>query len=207
LTLKNPKEIIQVVDANMVNMLNEGYTSMKWDDVTINSILSARYPKLRKEAEPDDSMRQLVVYITVYNEKKEILVYPRTGSEDRLHGLYSLGIGGHVDVTDGSYSDAHMNLYYDSCITDTIIREVKEEIAIDTKPANYFFGGLIKLSETPVDRVHIGFHFLLPVMNFEFEETDEIGSIKFVPREELYHMNLEGWSKAVLNSGVLNKIK
>ena len=205
--MKNPKEIIQVVDARMVSNLKEGYNMMKWDDITINSILSTRYPKLRKEAETDESIRQLVVYITVYNEKKEILVYPRTGSEDRLHGLYSLGIGGHVDVTDGNYSDAHMNLYYDSCITDTIMREVKEEIAIDTEPSNYFFGGIIKLSKTFVDIVHIGFHFLLPVIDFEFEETDEIGSVKFVPREELNNMNMEEWSKAVIQSGVLNKIK
>ncbi len=205
--MKNPKEMIQVVDSMMVDCLEEGYNRMKWDDTTINSIISARYPVLRKKAETDESMRQLIVYVTVYNENTEILAYPRTGSEDRLHGLYSIGIGGHVDAQDGTYSDGHMNLYYDSCITDTIIREVYEELAIKTRPQNYLFGGLIKLSQTPVDRVHIGFHFLLPVKNFEFVQTTEIGNILFVERDSLKNMNLESWSKCVEESGVLELLQ
>ena len=201
--MKNPKEIIQVVDTLYGDYFDEGYTHLKWDDADINDVLRHRFNKLRSEVETDFNYRQLVVYITVANRDKEILVYPRTGSEERLHELYSIGIGGHVDAQDGIH-DAHMNLYYDSCITDTLVREVQEEINVATKPQHYLFGGVIKLSKTDVDRVHLGFHFMLFVDNAAISR--EIKEFEYVPISRLQEYKLESWSKAVLGSGVLDKL-
>lgn len=200
--MKNPKEMIQVVDALYGDYFDEGYTSLKWNDRDINDTLAHRTNKLRRDVETDFNYRQLVVYVTVINRDKEILVYPRTGSEERLHQLYSIGIGGHVDAKDGI--DAHMNLYYDGCITDTLVREVKEEINVNTRPEHYLFGGIIKLSKTDVDRVHLGFHFLLFVDNAAISR--EIREFEYVSPVKLAEYKLESWSSCVINSGVLNKL-
>jgi len=201
--LKNPKEMIQVVDALYGDYFDEGYTHLKWDDKDINDVLKHRFNKLRSEVENDFNYRQLVVYVTVANREKEILVYPRTGTEARLHELYSIGIGGHVDAQDGIH-DAHMNLYYDGCITDTLVREVQEEINVTTRPEHYLFGGVIKLSKTDVDRVHLGFHFMLFVENAAISR--EIKEFEYASINKLQQYKLEPWSKEVLKSGVLNKL-
>jgi predicted NUDIX family phosphoesterase len=194
--------MIQVVDALYGDYFDEGYTSVKWDDRDINDLLRHRVSKLRSSVENDFNYRQLVVYVTVVNRDREILIYPRSGSEERLHNMYSIGIGGHVDAQDGV--DAHMNLYYDGCITDTLVREVKEEIGVNTRPEHYLFGGIIKLSKTDVDRVHIGFHFLLFVDNAAVSR--EIKEFEYVPPSNLSQYKLETWSLCVVDSGILDKL-
>ena len=55
----------------------------------------------RKEAEGDKRYKQLIPYVLVICDDK-ILRYRRGkgGQETRLHGLYSVGIGGHISEED-----------------------------------------------------------------------------------------------------------
>jgi hypothetical protein len=57
----------------------------------------------RSAAECDPSFKQLIPYVVVKrSDTGTIACYRRRGSEDRLHGLWSVGIGGHVDEGDRS---------------------------------------------------------------------------------------------------------
>src|SRR5215469_13101039 len=62
----------------------------------------------RSEAELDKRYKQLIPYVLVICDGK-ILRYRRGkgGQETRLHGLFSVGVGGHIsDVDDELFSNA-----------------------------------------------------------------------------------------------------
>src|SRR5205085_9016658 len=80
----------------------------------------------RSEAELDKRYKQLIPYVLVICNDK-ILRYRRGkgGQETRLHGLYSVGIGGHISEEDnGLFTNA---LGYQEGMR----RELMEEVAID----------------------------------------------------------------------------
>ena len=80
----------------------------------------------RSEAEHDKRYKQLIPYVLVICNDK-ILRYRRGkgGQETRLHGLYSIGIGGHILEEDhGLFSNA---LGYQEGMR----RELMEEVAIN----------------------------------------------------------------------------
>src|SRR5712664_282614 len=63
----------------------------------------------RSEAEQDKRYKQLIPYILLICDDK-ILRYRRGkgGQETRLHGLYSVGVGGHISEEDhGLFSNRH----------------------------------------------------------------------------------------------------
>ena len=51
----------------------------------------------RQEAEQNPNFKQIIPYVLVKDAQNKLAVYPRSGTENRLHSFYSLGIGGHVD--------------------------------------------------------------------------------------------------------------
>lgn len=74
----------------------------------------------RDLAENDPSFKQIIPYV-VFLRGREVFHYARSkgGGEKRLHGLRSLGVGGHVEETDGPIENA-----YDAGLS----RELSEEL-------------------------------------------------------------------------------
>lgn len=103
----------------------------------------------RSEAELDKRYKQLIPYVLVICKDK-ILRYRRGkgGGETRLHGLYSVGIGGHIAEEDNSLF-SHAVGY-----TDGMRRELKEEVDIDD--FNEAMVALINDDATEVGYVHFG---------------------------------------------------
>ena len=103
----------------------------------------------RSEAEQDKRYKQLIPYVLVICNDK-ILRYRRGrgGQETRLHGLYSVGIGGHISEEDhGLFSTG---LGY----REGMRRELMEEVAIeDEKEAAV---AVINDDSTEVGYVHFG---------------------------------------------------
>jgi predicted NUDIX family phosphoesterase len=103
----------------------------------------------RSEAEQDKRYKQLIPYVLIFCNDK-ILRYRRgkKGGETRLHGLYSIGIGGHISEEDnGLFSDGPG--YHEG-----MRRELMEEVAVeDAKEAAV---GLINDDSTEVGYVHFG---------------------------------------------------
>ena len=103
----------------------------------------------RSEAEQDKCYKQLIPYVLIICHDK-ILRYRRGkgGGETRLHGLYSVGIGGHISEEDhGLFSNAQG-------YQDGMRRELMEEVAIDeVKEATV---AVINDDSTEVGSVHFG---------------------------------------------------
>src|SRR5216117_202204 len=112
----------------------------------------------RSEAEQDKRYKQLIPYVLVLCNDK-ILRYRRGrgGQETRLHGLYSVGIGGHISEEDhGLFSSG-------PGYQEGMRRELMEEVAIeDEKEAAV---AVINDDSTDVGSVHFGVVHLMHVAN------------------------------------------
>jgi predicted NUDIX family phosphoesterase len=103
----------------------------------------------RSDAEQDKRYKQLIPYVLLFCNGR-ILRYRRGkgGQESRLHGLYSVGIGGHISEED------HGLFASDRGYRDGMRRELREEIAVDV--AQETVVAVINDDSTEVGAVHFG---------------------------------------------------
>ena len=108
----------------------------------------------RNLAETDYQFKQVIPYVVVRHQDRCLLIW-RTSkqTEARLHNLYSLGVGGHINNTD--IPTANSNL-----ILTGMRREFTEEIAVEGEESCDLVG-IINDDSTDVSRVHMGFVFVL----------------------------------------------
>jgi predicted NUDIX family phosphoesterase len=148
----------------------------------------------RSEAEHDKRYKQLIPYVLLICQDK-ILRYRRGrgGQETRLHGLYSVGIGGHIsEEDDGLFSD---NRGYQ----ESMRRELMEEVAIDAvnEPAL----AAINDDSTEVGFVHFGVVHLVRVPDESVAgRRSGIVSPEFIAMADAvkYASGYESWSRFCL---------
>jgi predicted NUDIX family phosphoesterase len=160
-------------------------------------VVSAQ-PKLvyinRSEAEQDKRYKQLIPYVLLICDGK-ILRYRRGkgGQESRLHGLYSVGIGGHISDEDHGLFSAGVGY------EEGMRRELMEEVAIEQVQAPAV--ALINDDSTEVGYVHFG---VVHVMHVPDESVagrrSGIVSPEFVPIAEAMKDTsiYESWSRFCL---------
>src|SRR5208282_2466277 len=110
----------------------------------------------RSDAEQDKRYKQLIPYVLMIHDDK-ILRYRRGkgGQETRLHGLYSVGVGGHISEEDHGLFSSRQG-YQES-----MRRELMEEVAIDAAHAPAV--AAINDDSTEVGYVHFGVVHLVRV--------------------------------------------
>ena len=147
----------------------------------------------RSAAEMDTRYKQLIPYVLVICNGK-ILRYRRGkgGGETRLHGLYSVGIGGHI-------SDEDSSLFSNVGYSDGMRREIMEEVAVEE--VNESTVAVINDDSTEVGQVHFG---VVHVMHVAKEDVvghrSGIVAPEFVPIADAVK-NLSGyetWSRLCL---------
>ena len=126
------------------------------------------------ELENDPSLLQWVTYCAVVH-CQEVFAYKRKGSEERLHDLWSIGVGGHVN---------------DETLNDAVLRELDEELHIEV--VHPVFLGCI---HDPVDRVgavHLGFAYVVEVYR-KPPSKEETSDFEWVT--DMGDKTWENWSK------------
>ncbi len=112
----------------------------------------------RSETEHDPRYKQLIPYVLILCNGK-ILRYQRGrgGQETRLHGLYSVGIGGHIaDEDHGLFSSP-------AGYRDGMRRELMEEVGLEV--AKEAAVAVINDDSTDVGKVHFGIVHVMHVPN------------------------------------------
>lgn len=148
----------------------------------------------RSEAELDKDHKQLIPYVLIICNGK-ILRYRRGkgGGEKRLHGLYSVGIGGHISEEDsGLFAEA-------SGYKEGMRRELMEEVAIDG--AKEVSVAVINDDSTEVGYVHFGVVHIMHVSNEDVAGRDSgILAPEFVTFDEAMKdpASYESWSRLCL---------
>ncbi|MEY2411033.1 MAG: hypothetical protein QOF48_3703 [Verrucomicrobiota bacterium] len=112
----------------------------------------------RSDAEKDRRYKQLIPYVLILCNDK-ILRYRRGkgGQETRLHGLYSVGVGGHISEEDNELFSARVGYH------EGMRRELVEEVAIEE--SNEAAVAVINDDSTEVGFVHFGVVHVMRVAN------------------------------------------
>ena len=142
----------------------------------------------RPEMETDPAYKQIIPYVLVTRGTEAFVMQRlKKGGEQRLHGLLSLGVGGHINPVDEAEGSA---------LTAGLRREVDEEVALE-RAASLTPLGVINNDRDEVGRVHLGFLFRLEAEGaVTVRETEKLSG-SFMPIAALPALRdkMEGWSQ------------
>ncbi|WP_448535517.1 NUDIX domain-containing protein [Pseudothermotoga sp.] len=145
----------------------------------------------RDIAENDETLRQLIPYVLMRQQGKFLLLRrTKKQQERRLHGKLSLGVGGHINLDDGSTPW--------QAFLKGMEREIHEEVNVEVLQLSYM--GLLNDTSSPVSRVHVGLVYLAEVNFLGLNEPDMF-DFWFMDLTEIEQRReeLEGWSKLALD--------
>ncbi|MDQ7859536.1 MAG: hypothetical protein QN174_10285 [Armatimonadota bacterium] len=152
----------------------------------------------RGDVEDDPTLKQIIPYLVVRSDGR-VMLFQRTraGGEGRLHGLYSIGVGGHVaraDVAGAADAVAH-----------GLQRELQEELSVGGEWSARLVG-VLNDDDNPVGQVHFGLVHVVDVPSgaVTIRETDRLTGRLAAPEEvaAVYPM-METWSQLVVDAGIL----
>lgn len=165
------------------------------------------YFRPRSEAEVDETTVQIIPYIVIQKDKK-YLVYKRarSGGENRLYDNYSIGLGGHINMSDlytAVSNPASPISGYKCCqelaFAAAMHRELKEEVLLEwpeevsLKPEL-----LIYDCSNQVGRVHLGVVMFLPTIEpINISKTEHsIIETSWRTKQEIQELrsSMENWS-------------
>lgn len=161
----------------------------------------------RGEMENDPSWKQLIPYCIFRHTGKdgEVRLFRYTrgrgGGEARLSQKMSIGVGGHISITDAENTGGDPSLGREAYL-EGMRRELAEEVRIETA-CTCHCAGLINDDETPVGQVHLGIVYLFDVEEpLVFPAEEGIADSGFAPVPELFRQfdRLESWSQISLRA-------
>jgi predicted NUDIX family phosphoesterase len=144
----------------------------------------------RPQAETDRSLKQIIPYLVLRDGDRIFLMKrTRAGGDRRLHDLYSIGVGGHLNPGDG-------------WILDGLRREWSEELEADFLP-DFELVGLLNDDTVEVGVHHLGVVYLADAGGrpVGVRETDKLsGSFESVEAVRAVYDRLETWSQLALDA-------
>lgn len=184
--------------------------------IDLNSIDSEAYallPRHIADNKSDSSVAlgklfpQILGYVQLVNEQGEILSYARKGKEKGLHGLRSIGVGGHVSheelVTAIYRSDNPTQLpKLTELIQLGLRRELLEEVGIDI--GTFMEANQLLVSDSNItSQVHVGLPMQLNVIEAGIIlEESEFLDARWITIEELKATEdiYEPWSQLIIQN-------
>lgn len=184
--------------------------------IDLNSIDSEAYallPRHIADNKSDSSVAlgklfpQILGYVQLVNEQGEILSYARKGKEKGLHGLRSIGVGGHVSheelVTAIYRSDNPTQLpKLTELIQLGLRRELLEEVGIDI--GTFMEANQLLVSDSNItSQVHVGLPMQLNVIEAAIIlEESEFLDARWITIEELKATVdiYEPWSQLIIQN-------
>jgi predicted NUDIX family phosphoesterase len=185
-------------------LLKQGFYPISTDQMSRLYGLSNYIFAERPDCETDAEHQQIVPYMVFRHCDPEhgshYLVYQRAkGGEDRLLGKHSLGVGGHVEVSDHKANEPIVPF---QTLLNGMWREIEEEILLGSPVKQVTFLGLVRDKETPVGKVHLGVVYLFDLTGRAVKSrTPELHNLHFVRysslRDETYQF--ERWSEMLFD--------
>ncbi len=149
----------------------------------------------RPEAEQDPAYKQIIPYVLM-TDGHRFLAYVRgvRAGEQRLVGLRSIGIGGHINPADDlPLFSADFREAYRAAVE----REVAEEVSVAAAHTERFVA-LLNDDSTDVGRVHLGIVHLWRLESPDVRKREQmITQLSFMTPAELRGVrdSLESWSR------------
>lgn len=156
----------------------------------------------RGPAETDPSLQQIIPYVVIIQDGK-LLLLQRTNkqTEARLHNLYSIGVGGHinpVDLDGDGVPDAEPDPFLGG-----LQRELNEELALSAPITEVHVLGLINDDTNDVGSVHLGVavEAVADGIDVDIRETEAMTG-RFVTLAEARELRdgMESWSQYLIDA-------
>lgn len=150
----------------------------------------------KQETENSEEFRQVIPYCIVCADHA-IMRYHRRGSEQRLRGQLSIGVGGHIEEGETFLGG--------------MIRELHEELLLEPHEYTYSPTGLfLNLHSSSVSYAHLGVVVMIDVgKDYKLKRTSEIADPEFWRITELLepknYIESEDWTKVCLDWIMENK--
>ena len=174
-------------------------TALKLSEKTLFDILQEAGGafRLRSQVESDRRWKQIIPYVLMWVPRENLVgCYARRGSEARLHGLESVGIGGHVIEADARGFEA--NPY--AAVRHGMMREISEEFEVFSEFSTPAFCGVINEEHSAVGEVHLGLVYRLQVTHPErVLPGQELGGFRWLSVQKAAARPLELWSRLALS--------
>jgi predicted NUDIX family phosphoesterase len=170
----------------------EGWTGVRHGDLAAELEVVARAGRFRRrgDAEEDPTHKQVIPYLVLRDGERWFLMRrTRGGGDARLHDLWSIGVGGHLNPGDRDVAGG-------------LRREWAEELVADFEPA-YAPVGLLNDDTTPVGAVHVGFVYVADAAGREvaIRETDKLeGTFATTDEVRAVRDAMETWSRIVFDA-------
>ena len=160
-----------------------GYVPLTENDWLVNMDSLEPVWIRRSLAEMDPTHRQWIPYVLLQRPDGALAAYPRQGGESRLHGLWSLGLGGHLNPEDappGHTDTVGWSPFWRTTVIAGFRRELAEEYP-GTEVGQSTFLGLIHENQTAVGRVHLGLVFHQKLLKDPGPPSVELTGLQWMP--------------------------
>jgi len=184
-------ELVLVVPRPVL-MADPGWRGIRDDLLTGEQLeaVVAQHGEFRRrgEVEPDRSWKQVIPYLVLRDGPRYFLMRrTKAGGDARLHDLWTIGVGGHLNPGDGDLAGG-------------LRREWREEVRASFDP-EFELIGLINDDTTDVGSVHVGAVYVADARGREVTilETDKLSGA-FADPDEVSAVvdDMESWSALVL---------
>ena len=189
------EDILVVPRAALLSGAVHGFTTQGAADYVVRVRDRATFRR-RGDMEHDPSMKQIIPYLII-RHRGRLFLFQRSaaGGEARLHGKFSIGVGGHINRSDvegaADVLDAGLR------------RELDEELVIDA-PWRARLVGVLNDDTNPVGQVHFGLVHVVDVESpaITVRESDTLSGRLTDPREvRALYERMETWSQLILDAG------
>lgn len=149
----------------------------------------------RVELEQDPSVKQIIPYLIV-RHRQQVFLFQRTasGGEERLHGKYSIGVGGHINRGDVEGAT--------DLVAAGLRRELEEELILEGSWRARLVG-VLNDDTNPVGQVHFGLVHVVDVDSARIEVREsETLSGRLAASDEIRQLydRMETWSQLILDA-------
>lgn len=143
---------------------------------------------------------QILPYIAIMDLDGNYLTYSRNGTETRLHGSRSIGIGGHIDIYDFYDEDYHLFNSPIETIAQATHRELVEEINVTAMFDTTLLDRIIVDTTNSVGKVHVGLTTTIIAERDTIQPQEELHDPQWLSVEELKATidQYENWSKLII---------
>lgn len=191
--LVNQENVLVVPTVGIMPFLSGSFCSTDLAR-SLDYILAHYSFRSRAIVEDDPSFKQIIPYVVVRYDNSYLLTRRTTRqTESRLHGKYSMGIGGHINDSERCANEQHI-------IHAGLERELAEEIQLLGNRRSLDFVGLISDDSTAVGQVHLGLVYLLETDSADYTvQEPELMTAEWATAEFLRQRlpQMETWSKLV----------
>ena len=187
----NPDEEVLVVPRASI-VPGDGWLGVRRDGLeeALAAVRRDGFFLRRGDAEEDPTRKQVIPYLVLRDGERWFLMRrTKAGGDARLHDLWSIGVGGHLNPGDGDVEGG-------------LRREWSEEVVAAFQPA-FDPVGLLNDDTTAVGAVHIGIVFVADAAGraVEIRETDKLtGSFATTDEVAAVRDSMETWSRLVFDA-------